>query len=494
MRPKYFKLNGRYYVALCTQFQQGTPDTDLGVIIFDVTGLPDTSKVKEVARIRYPQRPGGFHNLFPYKHSDGRVLLFTTNSGSHANVYDMDKLLHGDKDHALIDTIPVPQGNVRGEYYPGYGLVAPTGFHDFFIGYDPATRQDKFYGAGGGGCYVYDVTNVGKEAPKMITSIVGPAGVVTCHTFTPTPDGKFAVVEVEYQWAPLRIFDLRPGLEGKVQAITQPVSVWNWDWNDLPHNMEVRWPYVFVSSYEDGLEVLNMQDPAHPRTVAWYYTCDCNHLTGYGGLNNIDGHTIYNGAFGVMVRNTDGLILITDVNTGAWFFKMDGFNGWNGADWAMPNVSSAQDWDYRPSGAPATPPSPQAKRVTTVAAAPAYPDTSAQATRAGADAVAISVNIRVQNNLEDPAGLTVSLMERSPGPKSPQVLGTVPAGDVRTFTFNTSSFGPNRPASESYRLGATADRPRAALASSDFTLNTAPPTDTLIWSVRDGTLSFRMKR
>ena len=109
------------------------------------------------------------------------------------------------------------------------------------------------------------------------------------HTFTPTPDGKYAVTETEYQWAPLRIFDLQPGLEGKVQAITQPISVWNWDWNDLPHNHEVRWPYVFVSGYEDGLEVFNMQDPAHPRTVGWYYTCECTHKTGFGGLPDWDG-------------------------------------------------------------------------------------------------------------------------------------------------------------------------------------------------------------
>ena len=62
LRTKYFKLNGRYYVAVCTQFLQGTPDADLGAIIFDVTGLPDTTKVKEVARIRTPEMPGGFHN------------------------------------------------------------------------------------------------------------------------------------------------------------------------------------------------------------------------------------------------------------------------------------------------------------------------------------------------------------------------------------------------------------------------------------------------
>src|SRR5579871_5220935 len=140
MRPKYFKLDGRYYVALCTQFGQGTPDGDLGLVIFDVTGLPDTAKIKEVMRIHFPEMPGGFHNVFPYKHSDGRVLLFTTTTGAQANVYDAEKLLHGDKEHAMIATIPLPQGNVHGEVLPGLGAMSRmTGYHDFYIAYDPAT-------------------------------------------------------------------------------------------------------------------------------------------------------------------------------------------------------------------------------------------------------------------------------------------------------------------------------------------------------------------
>jgi hypothetical protein len=355
MRPKYFKLNGRYYVAICTQFAQGSPDADLGAIIFDVTGLPDTTKIKEAARIRFPAMPGGFHNLYLYKHSDGRVLLFSTTTGAQANVYDMAKTLGGDKDQGLIGTIPVPQGNVRSEVLPDFGPIKMTGYHDFYVAYDPATRQDKFYGAGGGGYYIYDVTAIGKEEPKLLTSIVGAAGIAWGHTISVTPDGAFAVTEAEYRWAPLRLFDLRPGLEGKVQAITQPVSIWNSDWNDLPHNTEMRWPLVFVSAYEDGLQIFNMQDPAHPRTVGWYYTCDCPHEHGFSGIPAWQGHSILNGAWGIMVRNTDGLIMITDMNTGAWFFKLDDFGGWNGADWAMPNISSAQDWDHGPTGAPAAP-------------------------------------------------------------------------------------------------------------------------------------------
>jgi hypothetical protein len=56
------------------------------------------------------------------------------------------------------------------------------------------------------------------------------------------------------------------------------------------------------------------------------------------------------GAWGADVRNADGLIVISDMMSGFWAFKMDGFDGWNGHQWGMPNVSSAQDWDNGPDG------------------------------------------------------------------------------------------------------------------------------------------------
>ena len=57
---------------------------------------------------------------------------------------------------------------------------------------------------------------------------------------------------------------------------------------------------------------------------------------------------MFNGAFGVDVRNEDGLIVVSDMTTGLWVFRMDGFHGWNGADWGVPNVSSVQNWDEGP--------------------------------------------------------------------------------------------------------------------------------------------------
>ena len=168
------------------------------------------------------------------------------------------------------------------------------------------------------------------------------------------------MTEAEYQYAPLRIFDLKPGLDGTVKTISRPIAAWTADWRDLSHNHETRWPYVFVSAYEDGLQVFNMMDPANPYTVGYYYTYDGPHETPYGGVDaperywdeRAPGAGVWNGAFGVDVRNADGLIVISEMTTGFWAFKMDGFDGWSGHQWGLPNVSSVQDWDNGPEGDP----------------------------------------------------------------------------------------------------------------------------------------------
>jgi hypothetical protein len=141
--------------------------------------------------------------------------------------------------------------------------------------------------------------------------------------------------------------DLKPALEGQTQTVSRPIGAWTSRWSGNPHNHEVRWPYVFVSSYEDGMYVFNLMDPANPYTVGFYGT--------YGGPANAgwgSPPTYQNGADGVDVRNADGLIVISDIRTGFWAFHLDGFDGWNGHQWGVPNISSVQDWDNGPEGAP----------------------------------------------------------------------------------------------------------------------------------------------
>jgi hypothetical protein len=327
MDVKHFKWNDRYYVVQSLQFRQGGPNTDLGAVILDVTGLPDPSTVHEVARIREPDYLGGFHNIFIYKHSNGRVYLFTTASAPGALVYDLGMVVDGDLENARVGIIPVPESAL--------GRGGGRGYHDFYAGYHPDTGEDRFYGGGTGGYYIYDVTDV--TNPELRISLTGVSGVQYGHTFTPSADGRYVIAETEYQYAPLRIFDLQPALEGDVTNIRRPISAFTANWKNLVHNHEVRWPFVFVSGYLDGLQVFNLQDPQNPVTVGFYDT--------YIGPPNTDRTNVFNGAFGVDVRNEDGLVVVSDMSTGLWTFRMDGFQGWNGEDWGYPNISSAQDWD-----------------------------------------------------------------------------------------------------------------------------------------------------
>ena len=338
-----FKHKGRYYAVESYQFRQDGPDNDLVAIVFDVTGLPDTSKVREVVRIRDKVNPGGSHESFTYKHSDGRAIFFTTvatNNLLQANMYDLGKAVEGDPAFGFIGAVPKP---------PDMPVNRFGGYHDMYVAYDPATKQDRFYGPGYTGYVIYDVTR--PETPKLLATFVGVSGVDVGHTFMADPTGRYVIAESEAQYQPIRIFDAKPALDGTVKNIARPIGAWSPNWKNLVHQFEVRWPYVFAAGYADGLHVFNIMDPTNPYTVGFYDVYDKPTLDA-GNPAGRDANVVMTGTFGVDIRNADGLIVISDMRTGTWGFRLDGFDGWNGKQWGVPNISSAQDWDNGPDGAP----------------------------------------------------------------------------------------------------------------------------------------------
>lgn len=334
---KYFSLEGRYYYVLAFQFDEDGPHHELGAIVFDVSGLPDTSSVREIVRVHGAETRGGFTDVFAYKHSDGRVLLFAAGRGPHALVYDAKLLIGGDADRALIGRVPTPDVLLD---HPLYG----EGYQSVFVGYHPASRQDRFYGSGAGGFYVYDVTD--PAAPTQLALVSGVAGLRRGFHAHPSADGKYLVGEMAIRNMPTHIFDLTPALEGQTPSIRRPVGAWTADWTGFARAHDVRWPYVFFAALDAGLRVVNLMDPTEPYTMGYYYTWDGPRST------HVDGDSNVNGAWDVKVRNADGVIAVTDVVSGLWLFRMNDFVGWNGRRWGYPNVSSAQDWERGPDSPP----------------------------------------------------------------------------------------------------------------------------------------------
>jgi len=57
LNPAYVKTHGRYYMAIATQFQMGGPGQRPGRRSLRRTRLPDTTKIKEIGRIKIRKRP-----------------------------------------------------------------------------------------------------------------------------------------------------------------------------------------------------------------------------------------------------------------------------------------------------------------------------------------------------------------------------------------------------------------------------------------------------
>ena len=109
--------------------------------------------------------------------------------------------------------------------------------------------------------------------------------------------------------------------------------------------IEVRWPYAFMADIRGRARVLDMRIP---------------HRSGPGGLlRHLQLPQPYEPGGPdrqrrVRARRPERRRPDRDRRhaQGFWAFKMDGFDGWNGHDWGMPNASSVQDWDNGPDGAP----------------------------------------------------------------------------------------------------------------------------------------------
>lgn len=317
---KLFSHAGKTYLVAAVQQAVASPNA-LAAVVYDVTGTTP----QEVARISTFEGLGFIH-LFAYKHSSGNAYLFGAGDGE-IHVYDVAVLVSDGAERALVDTIKSPEQPV----------ASLTGFRDVFVGYSPDSGRDLLYASGAGGYYVYDISTAGTDS---IIARINPAGILYGHKMVPTPEADGVLTAADYRTAPLRYFDLEPVMKGDVPRLRTAVGAWTANWCNFSQEFEMRWPYVFVASMEDGFQMVNLRDHEEPYTAGYAKTnsvkTDCNPNAGNRG------------AFDVEVRNRDGLIVVGDLETGLWFIDVEGFDGWDGHGWGVPNMSSVQDWENGP--------------------------------------------------------------------------------------------------------------------------------------------------
>ena len=312
---EHFRIGGRHYLAAGVSNQDGSG----AVAIAEVTAVRRDATVREVAR----HETGAVQELFAYKHSSGRALLAVADGGP-LRIYDGAALLSSAEVEPVAEIV-TPQQLER----------STSGFDHVFLGFHPDTESDRLYAAGAGGYYVFDVTD---PDTVQTMAIVNPATIRRGGALAPTPDANILVSSAGYRGSPVRMFDLRPVFSGELPMVRTATSAWAANWQNMCSAFEIRWPLVFSACMDDGLQIFNIRDESAPYTVGYYHTWQPSGPVDMAIDRNPEG------AWTLDVRNADGMIAVGDRNTGLWLIRLDGFQGWNGHGYGLPNVSSAQDW------------------------------------------------------------------------------------------------------------------------------------------------------
>ena len=88
--------------------------------------------------------------------------------------------------------------------------------------------------------------------------------------------------------------------------------------NNRPHNPFVKGDTLFISYYEDGVQVFDISNPLVPKRIAYYDTYTAQNGLGY----DVPAHD-WKGAWGVYPYLPSGCILASDITQGLFTFKVD---------------------------------------------------------------------------------------------------------------------------------------------------------------------------
>jgi hypothetical protein len=163
-------------------------------------------------------------------------------------------------------------------------------------------RNGRLFTSGWGGhTDIFDISNVASSAPLLGTILSG----TNSHSSWPTENGNVLVSAREISGGDLRFFDISDPANPELILRLTPAMVGIG--NHIPHNPVIVGNLLFVSWYENGLQVFDIANPAEPVRVGYFDT------GGFGAS--------WDGNWGVNPLLGLNRVLLSDMSTG--FFIVD---------------------------------------------------------------------------------------------------------------------------------------------------------------------------
>src|SRR5574341_938608 len=159
---------------------------------------------------------------------------------------------------------------------------------------------------------VIDITNV------RSTGTTTPVAGIYAHSNWPTEDSQTLFAFEEFNARDITVYN--------ISNPASPTEVTNFQWsgdataNSRIHNGQVRGKYLLTAYYEAGFRVFDISNPVNPVEVGKYETW--RDPDGDGNFNQtITGN--YNGAWNVHVFLPSGNVLLSDMKSGTFIFRVD---------------------------------------------------------------------------------------------------------------------------------------------------------------------------
>lgn len=174
--------------------------------------------------------------------------------------------------------------------------------HEVFV-----QRDTAYCSCGTQGLFIYDLRN--PQQTVLLGSIIAPyPGNGYNHSSWLDSTGKYLMFTDENQGSPIKVYD--------VHNISAPdlVTYFNSNTLALPHNAYWKGRFAYASSYEDGVQIFDMQNVPHqtPTVAAFYDTYPKNATGVYNG---------FHGCWGVWPFLPSGLILASDISEGLFVLE-----------------------------------------------------------------------------------------------------------------------------------------------------------------------------